>query len=146
MTTTTDITLRRAGRRTGYAIAIVINVFLLFVVNNVTSWDVASFLTDEFSEVVPFIDLSLAASVIANLLYLFNDRPAVKSASRIVVNAIGIVASVAVLRVFPFDFAGYAFDWAILIRILLVGAIVGQGIAIVVDVARLATRPTAQHG
>jgi hypothetical protein len=143
MTAATDTPIKRTGRRAGYVIAIVINIFLLFVVNNLTSWDVASFLTDDFSEVVPFINLSLLASVGANALYLFVDTPVVKSASQVVVNAVGVVASVALFRVFPFDFADYSFDWAVLIRILLVIAIVGQGIAIVANIARLAT--AARH-
>lgn len=143
--TATDTAFRRTGRRFGYVIAIVIHGFLLFLVNNITSWDVASFLTDDFSQVMPWINASLLASLFANVLYLFNDRPVVKSSAQIVVNAIGITASVVILRVFPFDFTGYSFDWAIPIRILLVVAIVGQGVAIVVDVAKLARHATTQR-
>jgi hypothetical protein len=130
--------LKRSGRRVGYIIAIVINVVLLYVVNNLLAWGLP-FLTDDFSEVVPLISLSLLVSVAANTLYLFVDTPVVKSATQIAVNSVSIVATVAVLRVFPFDFSDYAFDWAIVARILLIVAIVGTGIAIVVDVAKLAT-------
>lgn len=138
MTATTDTAFERTGRRFGYAIAIAVNALLLFVVNNVASWDVASFLTDDFSRVVPFVNVALATAMAANALYLFDDRPTVKSATQVAVNAAGVAAGIVVFRVFPFDFAGYAIDWAVLIRILLVVAIVGQSIAIVADAARLA--------
>lgn len=145
MTTATDTTFQRTGSTLGSVIAVVINGFLLFVVNNLTSWDVASFITDEFSQVVPWINASLLASLLANLLFIFNDRPALKSVVQVLVNAIGIAASVAIWRVFPFDFDGYAFDWAILIRIFLIVAIVAQGIAIVAEVAKLARVGKALH-
>jgi hypothetical protein len=45
--------------------------------------------------------------------------------------------SIRMLRVFPFDFSAYAFDWALLTRIVLWVAILGSAVAVVVWVVQL---------
>ena len=45
-----------------------------------------------------------------------------------------------ILRVFPFAFAAYVFNWAALVRVVLVVAVVGSAIAIAVELARLIGR------
>lgn len=131
--------VKRTGRRAGYSIAIGINVVMLFIVQNILEWGWLPFLTDEFAEVVPWISFSLGASIIANVVYLFNDDLVVKSTGQIALNLIAIVVTYQVFSVFPFDFSAYSFDWSLVTRVVLVLAMVGAAIGAVTEVRKLAT-------
>lgn len=138
-TTQIDIApeLKRTGRRLGYGIAVVINLAMLVVVQNVVEWGWPSFLTAEFAEVVPWISLSLVVSIAANLIYQFHDTQVVKSVGQIVTNLISIFVTYVVLEVFPFDFSSYAFNWAPIASIVLILAIVGAGIGVLTEAIKL---------
>jgi uncharacterized membrane protein SirB2 len=129
--------LKETGRRFGYGIAVVINLVMLVVVQNVVEWGWPPFLTQEFADVVPWISASLLVSIAANLIYQFNDSPAVKSTGQILVNLVSIAVSYVVLQVFPFDFSSYAFNWAPIARIVLILAIVFSGIGVLTEAIRL---------
>jgi len=137
--------LKRAGRRAGYAIAVIINVALLVIVGNLLDWGWAPFLTEEFADVVPWIGLSLILSIVANLVYQFDDRPEVKSVGQILINLVSIFATYQIFIVFPFDFTSYAFDWATVARILLVLAMVGAGIGVLTETIRLVSGEREQE-
>ena len=66
---------KQAARRFSYVIAIVINVAMLVIVQNILEWGWPPFLTDEFAEVVPWISFSLIASIVVNVIYQFDDSP-----------------------------------------------------------------------
>lgn len=131
--------LKRAGRRVGYGVAVVINVAMLIAVQYVYDWGWLPFLTVEFNEVVPWISLSLMASILANLVYQFNDAPLPKSTGQILVNLISIVVSYQIFQIFPFDFSGYDFNWAIVVRIVLILAMVGAAIGTLTEAVNLAS-------
>jgi len=131
--------LKRAGRRFGYGVAVVINVAMLIAVQYIYDWGWLPFLTVEFNEVVPWISLSLMASILANLVYQFNDAPPVKSTGQILVNLISIVVSYRIFQTFPFDFSGYDFNWAIVVRIVLILAMVGAGIGVLTEAVKPAS-------
>jgi hypothetical protein len=138
-TTRIDIApdLTGAGRRLGYVIAVLINLAMLVVVQNVVGWGWPSFLTSEFVEVVPWISLSLVVSIVANLIYQFNDTQIVKSFGQIVTNLISIFVTYVILDVFPFDFSTYSFNWAPIVWIVLIMAIVGSGIGVLTEAMKL---------
>jgi hypothetical protein len=129
--------LKSAGRRLGYAIAVVINVAGLIIVQNILDWGWLPFLTDEFVEVVPWISFSLVLSIVANLIYQFNDTPIVKSMGQILINLVGIFVTFQVWQVYPFDFSAYQFDWDLITRIVLILAIVGSGIGALTEAVKL---------
>lgn len=137
--------LRRPGRRFGYGVAIAINVALLIFVQNILDWGTLAFLTDEFADVVPWISLGLAATILANLVYQFNDTRIIKSTGQILTNLISIFVTYQVLLVFPFDFSGSTFNWELMFRILLVLAMVGAGIGVVVEAVKLASSEFQQE-
>jgi hypothetical protein len=130
--------LRRVGRRFGYGVAVVINLVMLIVVQNILAWGWVPFLTDEFAQVVPWISLSLVVSIVANLVYQFDDSRLVKSTGQILTNLISIFVSYQVLVVFPFDFSTYDFNWALIVRIVLILAMVGAGIGVLTEAVKLA--------
>jgi hypothetical protein len=130
---------KRTARRVGYVIAIVINVAMLVIVQNLLEWGWLPFLTDEFADVVPWISFSLIASIVANIIYQIDDGQTVKSVGQIVVNLISVWVTYTVLIVFPFDFSAYQFDWELVTRVVLILAIVGAGIGALVEAIRLLT-------
>ncbi len=127
----------KAARRVGYLISIAINVAMLVIVQNLLEWGWLPFLTDEFADVVPWISLSLVASIVANIIYQIDDSLIVKSVGQIADNMISVWATYTVLTIFPFDFSGYAFDWEVVARVALIFAIVGAGIAALVEAIKL---------
>ncbi len=141
MTTTSDTTAQRvaqASKRVGYSIAAAVNVFMLFVVNNLQRWDVLPWLTDDFSRVLPWINVSLVAGIVTNLWYIIDNRTPVRATGEIITTLIGLVVTIRVLSVFPFDFSDYSFSWGFVVRALLVIAIIGSFIGIIVNAFKLA--------
>lgn len=141
MTTTSNMTARRvaqASKRIGYSIAAAVNLFMLYVVNNLQGWDILPWLTGDFSRVVPWISVSLIAGVLANLWYIVDNRTSVRAMGDIFTTLLGLVATVWVLAVFPFDFSAYEFSWGLVLRALLVIAIIGSLIGIIVSAFKLA--------
>jgi hypothetical protein len=137
--------LKKAGLRFGYGVAIAINVTLLVVVRYILDWGWLPFLTDEFADVVPWISFGLVATIVANLVYQFNDTRIIKSTGQILTNLISIFVTYQVYLVFPFDFSGSTFNWEVISRILLVLAMVGAGIGVLVEAVKLASSEFQQE-
>ena len=76
VTRPTPMTATTSGvaRRSGYVIAIAVNVVMLYVVNNLLAWDILPFLTDDFGRVLWLIDISLLATIMVNLIYVEYDQ------------------------------------------------------------------------
>ncbi|MGB8361044.1 MAG: hypothetical protein WCE80_06545 [Acidimicrobiia bacterium] len=131
--------LKRVGRRFGFGVAIVINLVMLYIVQNLTSWDVLPFLTKEFDSLVPWISVSLIVTIVANFLYMVNDGPRLRGLGDMVTSLVSLAVTWRVLAVFPFDFSAYDFDWELVARFVLVLAIVGTFAAAVAGAVKLAT-------
>jgi hypothetical protein len=143
MTERTDLDLRTDRRpgtgvaRVGYSTAIAVNLVMLVITQNILEWGWVPFLTGDFALVEPWISLSLTASIIVNVIYQFDDGPAVKAIGQILVNVLSAYVTVQVLTVFPFDFSAYGFDWEVVARVVLILAAVGAGIGAVVEFVKL---------
>jgi hypothetical protein len=129
-------TKRPPGRNAGYVVSIVVNVILLVLVNSKPGWQSLPWITEAFADVVWLINLSLAASIVANIAYLLYDPPRFRAICQFVIALIGFFAAARLLILFPFDFSAYDAPWALLTRIVLVIAIVGSVIAMIVEVVR----------
>ena len=139
------VTTEAGTARLGYVIAIVVNVVLLVVVQNILGSDLAPFLTADFALVEPWITLSLTASILANVVYLRNVTPQVKAIGQIVINLIRVVVTYRILVVFPFDFTGYDFDWETVARVVLILAMVGSFIGAAAELPKLITPRTVRR-
>lgn len=140
----TSVTGRQHGarpsvgaRRAGYAVSVLVNAALLWLVNAWPGWQALPFLTDEMAAVIPLVNASLTAAVVADTVFLVHDPPWLKALGDLLVTAVGLVAVVAMWRTFPFDFDDGGLDWDVVVRVLLVLAIAGSVIGIGVDVVRL---------
>jgi len=127
----------RVPTRPGYAMAIAVNVAVLFVANNLLEWDLIPFLTGDFSRVLWIIDVSLLATVVVNLAYLWYDPAWFKSGCQICLGGISMLVSIRMLQVFPFDFTGSQFDWEPVARFVMILGVIAVGIGIVVEVVKL---------
>jgi len=129
------------ARRVGYAVAVAINVVFGYLINARPGWSAAPFLTDDFRRVLVFVNVSFAAAAFVNLVYLASDRPRVKAFGELATTGVGLAALIRLWQVFPFDFDGAAFDWALVTRILLVLAGLGTMIALLIHLAVLIRGP-----
>lgn len=129
---------RSAGaRRTGYVAAILVNAAVFYAINALPGWKAVPFLTADAARILAFVNASLTVGILVNLVYLVAGRPAVRAAGDLLVLGIGLAAAFRVWEVFPFDFSGSPFDWALLARVLLVLGIGGSIIGIIVQLAVL---------
>lgn len=131
---------RRTGQRVGYVVAILVNLVMLVIVQNVLDWGWPAFLTPEFADVVPWISFSLIASVLANTIYLVNPHPDVRSVGQIGLNLINLFVTYGVWLIFPFDFSSYGFDWTWVTSAVLILAMVGSGAGVLTESVKLAKR------
>ena len=128
------------ARKVGYLVAVLVNGAMLVVVNVRPGWRELSFLTQDFVGILWLVNLSIVAGAVINVTYLLYDPAWFKSVCQVGMSAIGLATAIRMLRVFPFNFSAYSFDWAALARLLLVLAIFGSVVAIIVELVRLAHR------
>ena len=126
-----------AARRFGYILASAINVALLFIINIWPGWRGLSFVTAEASQIVGLLNLSLFVGVVANLAFAVLDSPWLKAVGELTTTGVGLVVLVQVFRVFPFDFESYSINWALVVRLAIVAAIVGSVIGLLVQLGSL---------
>lgn len=124
-------------RRLGYLVGIGISAGILFVVNNLLAWDIVPFLTDDFDQLLPIINASLVASIVVNAIWILYDAAWIRSTGQIILNLTSIVVLVLTLRIFPFDFSRYSFDWGSLTKVIIVFLIVALVIATIVEIVKL---------
>src|ERR1700674_330882 len=98
-----DARARAGARSGGYLLAIVINVLLLYVVHHVVAWDVR-FITPAWNDVLWAVDLSLQATIVANVLFLIYDARWFHSLVQAVPAGIAVLSLWWMYQVFPFDF------------------------------------------
>ena len=127
----------RGTRRLGYGISIGVQVALLIVVNNLVEWDILPFITEEFNDLVPYINVSLVASIAVNAVYFGFDPRWFKSLGQAILNTISLVVIVQTYRIFPFDFSDSSFNWTTITRVCLVGLMVLVGIGIIGEVVKM---------
>ena len=123
------------GRRAGYGLIVVLSAALLVVLNGWPGWEAMPFLTGATSQVLWLVNLSLAASIAANVVYLAYDRPWLRSLGDLATSGIGLAVAIRVWQVFPFDLSS---GWSAAARVLLVVGIAGSCIALVIQIVSLA--------
>lgn len=124
------------SRRAGYVVAVAINAAMLWLIHVWPGWDALPFLSADFDTVLWLVDLSLAVTIAANLVYLARDPRWLTAAGAIVTTAVGLVAVVRMVQVFPFDL-GESGVWPVVFRVLLWVALVGSVIGIVANLVTL---------
>jgi len=113
--------------------AAMINVAFLYAVHIWPGWQAVPFLTEDTPRVLGLVNLSLAAGMVSNLIYVVYDAPWFKALGDVVTTAIGLASLLRIYRVFPFAFSESSIDWLLVTRVVLIVGIVGTIIGIVVQ-------------
>ena len=129
----------RSTRRFGYLVALSANLVLLYVANNLLAWDVLPWLTDDFEHVLPILNVSLLASMVVYLVYVWFDPGWFKSLTQVGLSVISLMVAVRLFRVFPFDFSPYESGWETFTRFVLVIVMIGITIGIIAESAKFIT-------
>ena len=126
---------RRTSSRAGYVVAAVVNLGALWLVNQLLGWGWPPFLTPEFEDLLPIIDVSLVASAVVNLCWACWDPTWFRHLGQIGLNLVSLVVAVRTWQIFPFDFSSST--WETVTRMLVGLCIFGIVIATVVEAVKL---------
>ena len=124
---------RRGGRAFGYAVEVVINAVLLYVAHNLVRWGFLPFITPAFDRVLWAFELSLGVTMGLKAALIFYDPAWLRHMLQAISAAVGIVAPVALLTVFPFAVSP---AWSTALRIAFVVGIAGSAIGAVVELSK----------
>ena len=143
-TASTRFTISRRGRQYGYALAVAGNVLLLYLVNNLLEWEVPSWLTADFDQVLPILNASILVSIAVNAAFIGYRAQWFTSLGQVIMTAFSLAVIVRLRSVFPFDFAPYDFNWEgvtrgilVLLIIVLIISIIAEGAKALKALARL---------
>ena len=128
-----------AARRTGYVVSVLVNAAMLYAINVWPGWDTVPFLTGDTVDVLDLVNASIVVTLAANVVYLFRDPPRLKALGDLVTTAVGLLAMVALWRIYPLDLTS---GWDTVARVLLAVGIAGSVIAIVVAITRFVRPPS----
>jgi hypothetical protein len=134
-----------SARRAGYLVGASANALLLGAIHGWPGWQVVPFLTAETPTVLGAVDAMLVAGIVVNLLHLVRDPSWLRPVGVLVTTAFGLLATVRVLRVFPFAF-GPGFDWSPVVRALLVLGVIGSVVGLVIAVVQLSRLRSVTRG
>lgn len=109
-----------------------INIALIWIVNNILNWQVPA-LTLDFDKVSWFFELSFIASIFANLIFIVWRSKAIQSLLSVITNLFSIYALFMFNLVFPLNFANSTNDMVarVVIYIALLGTVIGAIVELV---------------
>ncbi|HEU5085657.1 MAG TPA: hypothetical protein VFU14_20115 [Acidimicrobiales bacterium] len=123
-------------RRTGYVAAAIVNLVLLWAANHLLEWEWPPFLTRAYEDLLPWIQVSLGATVAANVLWTLHDPAWSRHIGEAALDVISVVVAIRTWQLFPFDFTEYSDIWEVGARVLIVVAGVGAVIGVVAELGR----------
>ena len=126
----------RHSNKPDYIANIVANAIILMIVNQILNWGILPFLIQDFKQVLLIQNISIAMTIVFYAVFLFYDPEWFTALLKMVLNAVGIAVLARYLSVFPFDFSGSSFNWAVLFRVFIIIGIAGCAIAIIVEAAK----------
>ncbi len=129
------------GRTSGYVAAIVVNAGILYVARHLLEWSWPDFVTPAWAEVLDVVTVSLVATIVANLAFLVYDHRWFRSLALAVTSGVGLLATLRVYQVFPFDFSMVDIDPTPWVKLALLIGIFGSGVACFVHTVRFLTAP-----
>jgi hypothetical protein len=125
---------RTGASRAGHAVAVVVNLLVLYVVNVWPSWEAVPFLTADTTLVLGLVNASLWVSVLAEASYVVVTSAWWRALGDIVTTGVGLAAVIRIWEVFPFDVTS---GWDVGFHVVLGIAAVGSAIGIIAAIVRL---------
>lgn len=122
--------------RVGYLVAVAVNLVMWYLINIQPGWEAVPFLTQDTTLVLPFVNASIIAGIVVNLIYVVRDPAWLRGLGDILTTALGLVAMVRIWQVFPVDFADGSL-WRLLARWVVAVGILGSAIGILAGFTKL---------
>ena len=117
--------------------AIIANIILLYIVNNLLSWNL-SFIAPSFQDVLWIFNISIAATIIGNILFLIYHPGWFRSIIQIILNILGFIVVYYLYTVFPFILSN---GWVVFaVKFALIVAMIVLVIVSIFEVVRLILR------
>jgi hypothetical protein len=120
-------------KRSGYIISLTVNLILLYIVNNLLSWNLP-FISVTFSQVLWVINLSIVVSIIRNIVFIKYNPLWFRHIMNSLIYFFGLIAVYILYKVFPLI---YSQNYMVLYyRILFILIIVGLVISIFFEILK----------
>ena len=98
------------ARRFGYFVTILVNFGLIYVANHLLDWNVP-FLTEEFTNCLWAITLSLGVTIFVNFIFMVFDRRWFRSLMEAMNSVFSFISGYVFWHVFPLDIPEPAVRW-----------------------------------
>lgn len=121
-------------KKSEFIVAIIVNVILFYIVNNLLSWNF-SFITSSFQDVLWIFNISICATIIANIIFLAYHPGWFRSLAKIVLNILSFYVCYYLFTIFPFIFSQTAYT--IVVKMIIIMGMVALLIISLVEVLRL---------
>ena len=118
--------------RSGFIAAIIINVIIYFIVNNLLNWNL-SFISPTFVEVLGILNLLIISTILINFIFLFYQPSWFRNMLHVITDILSIIMLYTFLRVFPFILNDF---FALVVTILIVLGILGAIIGLIIHVLK----------
>lgn len=114
-----------SGRKIGYIVSIILMLVFLYVLRHLREWGV-TFLNEDFEKCLFYIELSIYASIAAQVLFLLYDNRWFRHLVQGIANVFSALSVIMIYVIFPFDFGDA--DWVKWIKI---GLLIVFGITVI---------------
>ncbi|MEN6552330.1 MAG: hypothetical protein ABFC34_05515 [Methanobacterium sp.] len=118
------------SKKSEYIGAIVVNVILLYIFNNLLYWQV-NFITNAFNEVLWVINLAIIATIIGNIMFLIFNPEWFRHIIKMILNIFAFTAIYSIYSVFPFNFSSFLIDWSATIALIFI--MIGIAVATIIE-------------
>jgi len=116
-------------RRTGYIAAIIVMIVVIYCLRHLREWGL-TFLTEDFSKCLFYIELSIYVSIAAKALFIFYDNRWFRHFIQAITSIASLVALIMVYVIYPFNIEDGNWDKWIKIGILILFGLTVIGIII----------------
>ena len=118
------------SKKSEYFGAIVVNIILLYIFNNLLNWQVY-FITNALNEVLWIINLAIIATIIGNIILLIFNPEWFRHIIKIILNIFAFTAVYSIYSVFPFNFSSFLIDWSVTIALIFI--MIGIAVATIIE-------------
>ncbi|WP_424355798.1 hypothetical protein [Methanobacterium sp. MBAC-LM] len=107
------------SKKSEYIGAIVVNIILLYIFNNLLNWQVY-FITNALNEILWIINIAIIVTIIGNIMFLIFNPEWFRHIIKIIMNIFAFTAVYSIYSVFPFNFSSFLIDWSVTIALIFI--------------------------
>ena len=125
------------SRRAEHIWGVVWNIFFLWLVNKVPSWDLA-FINDHYNTILPVMNINLFIQIGAHLVMAIFDVRWVRYILKIVTDAATFLVAMVIYFIYPFDFSRIGHSWIdVMIPFLLIITMIVTAVSVLIHIFKL---------